>query len=72
MNCKVLLTTDPRPPTVAPVLEAYPLQVLTIPSVDDFLIKSYPHFPYPKTFEQARDEPFCALHTSGTTGEQMS
>lgn len=68
LDCRVLLTTDPQPPTVAPVLAAIPLEVLTAPSVDDLLTKSYPHFPYLKTFQEARNEPFVALHTSGTTG----
>ncbi|KAI0200561.1 hypothetical protein F4808DRAFT_460671 [Astrocystis sublimbata] len=27
-----------------------------------------PHIPYEKTFEQAEMEPFCVLHTSGSTG----
>jgi acyl-coenzyme A synthetase/AMP-(fatty) acid ligase len=25
-------------------------------------------YPYHRTFEEARDEPFCVVHTSGSTG----
>ena len=28
----------------------------------------YPHFPYDKSFEEARWDPMVVLHTSGTTG----
>ncbi|KAI9650706.1 hypothetical protein NHQ30_000728 [Ciborinia camelliae] len=68
-GCQVLLTTDPRPPTAAPVIQLHDhLQVLNVPSYEDLLNTTYEHFPYDKTFECARREPLVALHTSGTTG----
>jgi acyl-coenzyme A synthetase/AMP-(fatty) acid ligase len=33
-----------------------------------FTAETVPHVPYEKTFEQAEWEPFCVLHTSGSTG----
>jgi acyl-coenzyme A synthetase/AMP-(fatty) acid ligase len=33
-----------------------------------FSVEQVPHFPYEKTFEEAEWEPFCVLHTSGSTG----
>ncbi|KAF7939402.1 uncharacterized protein EAE97_007482 [Botrytis byssoidea] len=69
MSCKVLLTTSPQPPTVAPVVKLHDyLRVLTIPSIEKLLNTTYEYFPYGKTFEEAKAEPLVALHTSGTTG----
>ncbi|KAM0164035.1 hypothetical protein ACHAPG_000785 [Botrytis cinerea] len=68
-DCQVLLTTDPKPPTVAPVVQTHDhLQVLSVPSIEELLNSTYEHFPYDKTFESAKREPLVALHTSGTTG----
>lgn len=45
------------------------MQVLEIPALDEILdVQSVEPFPYTKTFEEALWEPFCILHTSGTTG----
>lgn len=45
------------------------MQLLELPLLDDLLNgKPTETFPYTKTFEEAKDEPFCYLHTSGTTG----
>lgn len=69
MACRVLLTTSPRPPAVGPVLQLHDyLQVLTTPSFEELLKTTYEHFPYNKTFQEAKGEPLVALHTSGTTG----
>ncbi|KAF7923628.1 hypothetical protein BELL_0440g00040 [Botrytis elliptica] len=69
MSCKVLLTTSPQPPTVAPVVKLHDyLRVLTIPSIEELLDTAYEYFPYGKIFEEAKGEPLVALHTSGTTG----
>ena len=45
------------------------LEVLDLPSLDELLdTKGVVSFPYTKTFEDAANEPFCFLHTSGSTG----
>lgn len=45
------------------------MQVLELPLLEELLdIKSTEPFPYTKTFEEASNDPFCYLHTSGTTG----
>ncbi|KAI9842652.1 MAG: putative NRPS-like protein biosynthetic cluster [Sclerophora amabilis] len=67
LDCKVLLTSRPALPMVPAIVDAHPLQVLEVPSVEDLLSKTYPHYPFEKTFEKARDEPLVVLHTSGTT-----
>lgn len=45
------------------------MQHYEFPSLDDLLnSKQAPSCPFTKTFEEAQDEPFVALHTSGSTG----
>jgi len=45
------------------------MQVLELPGVDELLdADSIEPFIYDKTFESAVNDPFCILHTSGTTG----
>lgn len=64
----MLITTDPEPPTVKGLAAHIKLQKIIVPSVEELLTTEYEHFPFSKTFEQARDEPLVSLHTSGTTG----
>ena len=42
-----------------------------VPDLDDLLNKDdrAPLYPYTKTFEEARFDPYLVMHTSGTTGE---
>ncbi|TVY16316.1 Non-canonical non-ribosomal peptide synthetase FUB8 [Lachnellula arida] len=68
LGCQTMLTSSPAPPVVNAIVGAHPLKVLEVPSVHDLLHKKYPHYPYNKTFEEAKDDPLLALHTSGTTG----
>ena len=56
-------------PLVESFLQARPMKLLEIAEVDDVLdAKSARAFPYIKTFQEAANDPFCILHTSGTTG----
>ncbi|CAI6090485.1 unnamed protein product [Clonostachys chloroleuca] len=56
-------------PLVKDVLERRPMKILELPLLDDLLdADSTPPFPFTKTFEEAVNEPFCFLHTSGSTG----
>jgi acyl-coenzyme A synthetase/AMP-(fatty) acid ligase len=56
-------------PLVKEILDARPMNFLQLPLLDELLdsMSSEP-FPYTKSFEEARNDPFCLLHTSGTTG----
>ena len=68
LECKVLLRPRaPHMPIVAALRGAYRLQELEIPSVEELLNKPHPHYPFHKTFAEARNEPLVVLHTSGTT-----
>lgn len=45
------------------------MRVLDLPEVEDLLLEEkMQDYPYTKTFDEAKTEPFCVLHTSGTTG----
>ncbi|KAJ5083746.1 NRPS-like enzyme [Penicillium angulare] len=68
LNCKTLITSSPRPPPANIILEAYPLNVLEAPGLDELLDIQYPHFPFSKTWPEASKETLLVLHTSGSTG----
>lgn len=58
-----------RPALVEQFLKVRSMQVLHLPQLHDLLDGiSTPPFIYNKTFDEAGKEPFCMLHTSGTTG----
>ncbi|KAI2464413.1 putative NRPS-like enzyme [Annulohypoxylon bovei var. microspora] len=68
LKCRTLVTTDPTPPSVLPILEAVKPRQLITPSVEELIEKSYPHFLFDKTFDQARWDPLFIIHSSGSTG----
>ncbi|KAH3513087.1 hypothetical protein KXV55_001874 [Aspergillus fumigatus] len=56
-------------PLVKEVLQKRPMNVLQLPQLDELLdAVSTDPFPYTKKFDEAINDPFCFLHTSGTTG----
>lgn len=55
------------------ILAARPMKHVVIPDLEDLLDQSKaPHYPYEKTFEEAKHDPYVVLHTSGTTGIPVS
>lgn len=69
-NCMALLTiAPPYSPTIANILEAVKPKprVVHVPNVFQLLDTPSPHFPYPKTYEAAKDDTVVIVHTSGTT-----
>lgn len=70
-NCSIWVKLQEQPmlPVVAEVLLQKSMQILELPEVNELLdAESTEPFPYDKKFENALNEPFCLLHTSGTTG----
>lgn len=58
-----------RLPLVEDFLQQRPMRVLELPEVDQLLdVESIESFPYNMAFDEASEDPFCLLHTSGTTG----
>ncbi|PWY82061.1 acetyl-CoA synthetase-like protein [Aspergillus heteromorphus CBS 117.55] len=68
LNCTKLLVTTPRPPPVAGIIAAAPLDVFELPGVNDLLGTTHPHIPFTKTYPAAADERCVIVHTSGSTG----
>ena len=67
-DCKVLLTPPTRRATlVASLLEVYTFRIIDPPSLHELLDGKYSHYPFAKTFADARKEPLVVVHTSGTT-----
>lgn len=68
-SCNYWISPSKQPQSLPEILSQHPMKVLTIESVENLLNSAHvPHYPYEKTFEEAATEPFCVLHTSGTTG----
>lgn len=54
---------------VADILSARPMKNVLFPELDELLNPTpVDDYPFPKTFEQACNDPFLILHSSGTTG----
>ena len=70
-KCRTLIIPQPQPPYVAPLLAAYPMRTLQIPSLYEFLNAKAPNYEYKKSFEEARKDLLVALHTSGSTGRSI-
>lgn len=68
LDCKIMVTPNPRPQAVTAITSSHNIRVLEIPTLEELLSTEYPHYPYEKTFEDAQKEPLVVLHTSGTTG----
>ncbi|KAF2811145.1 acetyl-CoA synthetase-like protein [Mytilinidion resinicola] len=65
---KIMLTPASHPPITNMILAKHEMEVYQVPELDELLDQVHPHYPYDKTFEEARAEPLVAVHTSGTTG----
>lgn len=58
---------------VGDILKERPAKHVVIPELDDLLeAEKVPHWPYTKTYEEAKHDPYLVLHTSGTTGMPVS
>lgn len=68
LNCKVLLSPDPRPPAVAAISDHHSFHVIEVPSVSFLLETEHPHFAFDKSWPEAQSEPLFVVHTSGSTG----
>ncbi|KAF2258812.1 transferase family protein [Lojkania enalia] len=56
-------------PLVKDILQKRSMKLLELPLLEDLLnAEQTKPFPYNKTFDEASTDPFCYLHTSGSTG----
>lgn len=67
-QCTKLVSPKPKPSAAINLLEQSDLGDLTIPDLETLIDVEHPHYPYPKTYEQARNDPLLIIHTSGSTG----
>ncbi|KAI5854494.1 acetyl-CoA synthetase-like protein [Durotheca rogersii] len=68
-SCSALLLSEKPLPVARHILEDWPMEQVTTPDLDFFLGEELVEVvPFPKTFEEVRNEPFYILHTSGSTG----
>ncbi|KAJ6436822.1 integrase core domain protein [Purpureocillium lavendulum] len=70
-NCGILVKPGKQPtvPLVEEILQNKYMKIIELPGVDELLnAEGTEPFIYDKTFEVAKNDPFCILHTSGTTG----
>ena len=67
-HCNILLHTAGFPVS-RNLSEKYQLRTVTVPELD-VLLDDTPceHFPYTKTFQEAKFDPCLVMHTSGSTG----
>ena len=60
---------QPRLPLVEDFVQQRPMRLLELPTTEELLDADYTKsFPYEKTFDEAIQDAFCFLHTSGSTG----
>ncbi|OAA59696.1 Chloramphenicol acetyltransferase-like domain protein [Niveomyces insectorum RCEF 264] len=69
-KCNIWVNPDGKSSRlVDEVLQKRPMNVLGLPSLDELLdAEATEPYPYEKAFADAIAEPFCVLHTSGSTG----
>lgn len=69
-QCNVFVTAEPLPPLTRKILAQRPMAHIIVPELEHWLSAPIAgSYPYEKVFEQARYEPFVAVHTSGSTGK---
>ncbi|TAQ84281.1 hypothetical protein B7494_g7399 [Chlorociboria aeruginascens] len=68
-GCSAFLLPKEPLPIARHILEGRPMETISTPDLDYFLDERPVEIvPFEKTFEEVKDEPFCILHTSGSTG----
>jgi long-subunit acyl-CoA synthetase (AMP-forming) len=68
-KCDYWILPKQHPDHLEEVFARHPMKILHIAEAEEILCTDLvPHFAYDKTFEEAKSEPFCVLHTSGSTG----
>lgn len=68
-DCQCLVYAEESKTFVTEWLEAYPMRTLVMePLSDIYAGKNEDAFPYTKSYEEAKNDPFAVLHTSGSTG----
>ncbi|TVY94169.1 Non-canonical non-ribosomal peptide synthetase [Lachnellula willkommii] len=68
-NCKTLFYSGPLASQAEALQKLIPsLNTLPLPSLDTMIASPTPHYPYGKTWAEAKDDVVMIVHTSGSTG----
>ncbi|KAJ5430722.1 Male sterility NAD-binding [Penicillium cf. griseofulvum] len=68
-KCDIWVSPKEQPEMLPELLSHRSMKVIQIPETDELLNpEPVPDYPYNKTFQEAASDPFCVLHTSGSTG----
>lgn len=68
-----LLHAEELAPLIKPLKELAPSVTFdAVPSFQVMFDTQAEHYPYQKSFEEARDDPIVVLHSSGSTGKTRS
>ncbi|RDW76106.1 hypothetical protein BP5796_06927 [Coleophoma crateriformis] len=68
-DCNIWALPSQKIGNVEQILARKIFKVIHVPELEEFLDETVvPVYPYERTWEQARFEPFMTLHTSGSTG----
>ncbi|GJC82972.1 non-canonical non-ribosomal peptide synthetase FUB8 [Colletotrichum liriopes] len=68
-DCNIICFDSSFKDVIQPLLEERQMDAIMVSSADAWLSdEEVPHFPYDKTFEEAKYDPVVVLHTSGSTG----
>ena len=67
VNCRTLLSA--KGVEVSDILAGRPMPHFVVPDLEDLLDQTpTTHYPYDKTFQEAAQDPYLILHSSGSTG----
>ncbi|KAI0114360.1 hypothetical protein GGR51DRAFT_504049 [Nemania sp. FL0031] len=67
-DCHVIAFPKSHRTVVQPLLQERDMQAVEVGPIENWFPEEVEPFPYSKSFEEAEWEPFCVLHTSGSTG----
>ena len=68
-SSNIVLHAQELTPLIKPLHDLAPAAVINpVPALQAMLDSQPEHYPYDKTFDEARNDPIAVLHSSGSTG----
>lgn len=61
LDCRILVTTDPAPPSAQIIIEAIQPRQLTLPNVQELLEQTYSPVVYEKSFDDGLQDPLWVM-----------
>lgn len=67
------MTVDSPSQIVTEIMSKISVRHIVVPKIEDWIDgEQVALYPYQKSFDEARNEPFVVVHTSGSTGKSLS